>query len=46
MEHALALDQKKLEDLGAFDLVPCDCREDAAKPWGGHKPDCPNAIPF
>jgi hypothetical protein len=45
MEHALELDQKKLEALGAFG-TPCDCREDAAKLHGGHKPDCPNAIPF
>lgn len=26
--------------------VECDCKEDAAKPFGGHKKDCSNAIPF
>jgi hypothetical protein len=27
-------------------VIPCDCVEDGAKLWGGHKKDCPNAIPF
>lgn len=27
-------------------LIFCDCEEDATKLYGGHKKDCPNAIPF